>query len=115
MKNGYRRSGLLLAILLSGGALANTWHADPISGCAVFDAEDPQTEVLISWSGDCDQNGHASGDGVLSWIDDGRLISRYVGAMQGGKANGDGVLDIVVESGGHDRLASSGTTRSTDT
>ena len=104
MKNRYRRPGLLLAILLSSEVLAETWHADPISGCAVFDADAPSTEVLISWSGNCDQNGHASGDGVLSWIDDGKLIGRYVGTMQGGMANSQGVLEIVAKAGGHDRF-----------
>jgi hypothetical protein len=99
-----RASGLLLAAAFSTGAMAETWHADPISGCAVYDKDDPKTEVVVSWSGGCDAEGHASGDGVLSWIDDGKFLGSYVGEMQWGRFNGHGALYIVAESGGHDRF-----------
>ena len=104
MRNLFWKAGLSLLVFASSISLAETWHADPISGCTVFDQDDPETTVLVSWSGDCDENNHASGDGVLSWIDDGKLLGRYDGAMLGGKANGQGILYIVSASGGHDRF-----------
>jgi hypothetical protein len=61
MEHGLGKTTLLLAILLGSGAKAETWHADPISGCTVHDDDNPQTKVVISWSGECDANGRASG------------------------------------------------------
>ena len=104
IKNHYRNAGLCLALFASSLSLAETWHADPITGCTVFDQEDVETVVQVSWSGDCDENNLASGNGVLSWIDDGKLLGRYDGAMAEGKANGQGVLLIVNAAGGHDRF-----------
>ncbi len=61
MKHELGRTTLLLTLLLGSGAKAETWHADPISGCTVHDDDNPQTKVVISWSGECDANGRASG------------------------------------------------------
>ena len=104
MKYGFRETVVLLATLFSTAAMAETWHADPISGCGVHDESDPKTRIVASWSGGCDEKGHASGEGVLSWIEDGQLLGRYVGEMQDGRVDGKGVLYLVVESGGHDRF-----------
>jgi len=74
MKYGFRETVVLLATLFSTAAMAETWHADPISGCGVHDESDPKTRIVASWSGGCDEKGHASGEGVLSWIEDGQLL-----------------------------------------
>ncbi|MDH5339837.1 MAG: hypothetical protein OEW22_08670, partial [Rubrivivax sp.] len=107
MKIHHRRLGVLLSLCFSTLALAETWHADPISGCTVFDSDDAATGVLISWSGDCDQDKHATGPGVLSWIEGGKLVGRFEGSMRGGKANGDGTIYVAAPQGGYDRFEGS--------
>ena len=88
----------LLVFCFAGSAsLAETWHVDPVSGCTVFDDEDAVTNVVISWSGDCDKQSRASGDGVLSWFEDGKLAARYVGTMKAGQADGNGVIYVLEE------------------
>ena len=104
MKSNIRRLGLLLAVLISAPGFAETWHADPISGCTVFDEEDAATGVLISWSGGCDETSRANGSGVLSWFEDGELAGRYEGEMSGGRANGHGVIYAISLQGGYDRI-----------
>lgn len=95
----------LLALCLTGSAsLAESWHADPVSGCTVFDDDDAVTNVVISWSGDCDSNSRASGDGVLSWFEDGKLAARFVGRMKAGQADGIGVIFVLGEEGSYDRF-----------
>ena len=104
MKNSCRRLGLLLGLFISTLAMAETWHADPISGCAVYDKDDAAKGVLISWSGGCDENKRATGQGVLSWIENGKLVGRYEGSMRDGRANGQGTVYVVAKQGGYDRL-----------
>ena len=96
---------LLLSCVLTTAALADTWHADPVSGCTVFDSDDAATDVVVSWSGGCDGSSRATSDGVLSWFEDGSLAGRYVGPMLNGKANGSGVIYAAAEEGGFDRYA----------
>lgn len=98
----FLHTALLLTALAGSAAIAETWHTDPITGCAVFDDEEPTNTVLVSWSGDCDESNRASGNGVLSWIADGVLVGRYDGAMSNGKANGAGII-FAVADGGFDR------------
>ena len=96
------RRWLMVALALGiVPAHAESWHADPISGCRVWDDEDAGgREVLVSWSAGCDDAGGAAGDGVLSWFENGRLKVRYAGAMLGGKANGWGVASTGRARGG---------------
>ena len=94
---------ILLCTLGSGAAFAGTWRADPITGCTVFDTEESTVDVLVSWSGECDAEKRATGDGVLSWIEAGRLIARYDGEMVAGRAEGEGALLILAGQGGYHR------------
>ena len=84
-------------------AHGDSWHEDPISGCRVWDDEGlSDREVLVSWSTGCDSEDRASGDGVLTWIENGQLRTRYIGAMAGGKADGWGIA-YVLEHGSYTR------------
>ena len=83
-----------IIFFLTAPALAQTWHADPISGCTVLDDDESDAAVLISWSGECDENNRAQGYGVLSWFEDGKLVGRYDGSMLGGKASGQGIMYV---------------------
>ena len=97
-----RRKSCLLIMFSAAIASAETWHADPISGCTVFDDAESPENVLVSWSGDCDSKNRASGSGVLIWVEDGKLAGRYEGTMEGGKADGRGVIYVVADEGGFD-------------
>jgi len=103
MKPEYRGLCMVLFMGLTSLSSAETWHTDPVTGCTVYDDEDPDASVLISWSGDCDSKNRASGNGVLTWIEDGKLAGRYDGEMKAGKAAGNGVIYVAAEEGGYDR------------
>lgn len=95
--------GLALAAFLGSpqsGAAATAeanWLKDPITGCAVW-TEHPASKAVISWSGGC-QDGKASGPGVLSWFEDGKLTLRFEGTMVAGKAQGAGKVDFWLKNG----------------
>ena len=93
----------LLALACCSGAYADAWHVDPINGCMIYDDEDlADREVVVSWSGACDADMKASGQGILSWFENGELAGRFVGAVKNGKANGHGVV-FVLQDDGYDR------------
>jgi hypothetical protein len=95
---------LVLLLLGISTAHGESWHEDPISGCLVWDDEDLiDRDVLVSWSTGCDSDEFASGDGVLTWIEDGELRTRYVGPMVGGKANGWGIAYVRTDDGRYTR------------
>ncbi len=78
---------------------ADTWLKDPITGCQVWSPESkPDSSELVSWSGDC-QDGKASGQGVLVWLEDGILQLRFEGPMVEGKAEGFGRVWLRGDSG----------------
>ena len=89
----------MLAALLCSISSAESWHADPVTACTIFDSTDDVSNVIVSWSGGCDSENRASGDGVLSWIEDGKFAGRFAGPMNGGKAQGVGVIYIAAEEG----------------
>ena len=103
MMINYRQMFPLMLCGVAAVSTAESWHADPVSGCTVYDDEDSAESVLISWSGDCDKNNRASGSGVLTWIEDRKLAGRYEGAMKAGKADGNGVIYVLADVGGYDR------------
>lgn len=93
-----RLAALAVAGLLSGGAQAEeAWVEDPISGCAIW-VSDADVATAISWTGDC-ADGKASGPGVLTVFDDGRVDARFRGRMEGGKALGYGLVHYWDETG----------------
>ena len=90
--------GVLMAgLTVSGGAQADTWLEDAVSGCKVW-IDQPPAENIVSWSGACADD-KASGDGVLVVVKDGRLYVRYSGPMAAGKANGVGKVEYHTEAG----------------
>jgi hypothetical protein len=72
---------------------ASEWVEDPISGCAIWNAEPSTNGDVVSWSGEC-INEKASGHGVLSWFADGELLARYVGTLVAGRLDGI-VIDVI--------------------
>jgi hypothetical protein len=85
--------GAALAALSIAPAQAEGWLKDPVSGCALWQPEDPTTDELVSWSGAC-VDGKAEGRGVGTWTDSEGLLGRFEGTMRAGKAIGTGILDI---------------------
>lgn len=81
----------------SGDISKATWLVDDITGCKVWNSA-PQGNETISWSGPC-QNDKASGNGVLVWFEDGKVVGRFTGTMNEGKAEGVGKLYFEVEDG----------------
>lgn len=77
---------------------ASDWVKDPISGCAIWNAEPSAGGDVVSWTGECDE-GKAAGHGVLSWFAEGGLLARYVGVLKAGKTDGVGKLIIRAEQG----------------
>ena len=74
------------------------WLKDPITGCGIWNSE-PRGNEIISWSGTCKDDGKASGNGVLVWLEDGKVVGRFTGTMANGKAEGMGKLYFEVEDG----------------
>ena len=85
------------------------WLKDPITNCSVW-GNDLSGDNLISWSGDC-RDGKANGTGVLSWINDGKLVGRYSGPMVDGKAQGLATIDFWVANQGDNTVTKIGGTR----
>jgi hypothetical protein len=78
----------LLLVLLPGATLAKgQW----IMTEAIWDDGRPQPNEYVTWSGGHDNNGFASGPGVLQWNIDGKPANRYEGSLVKGKINGKGV------------------------
>jgi hypothetical protein len=90
---------VMLSSLLCSTSFAESWHADPVTGCTIYDSNDDVLNVIVSWTGGCDSKKRASGEGVLSWIEDGKFAGRYVGPMEGGKAQGVGIIYIAADDG----------------
>ena len=74
------------------------WLKDPITGCSIWNSSPTENES-ISWSGTCDDKGKASGNGVLVWLENGKIVGRFTGTMANGKAEGMGKLYFEVEDG----------------
>lgn len=64
-----------VAALPSSASAADRLVSDPSTGCKVYlsDAERPGT--VVSWSGACGPDGFAHGDGVLNWMEGGRVVT----------------------------------------
>lgn len=74
-----------------GVASAGQW----ITTDEVWDDGRPQPNETYTWSGGHDNDGYASGQGVLQWYVDGKPTNRYEGNMTRGKINGKGVCTFV--------------------
>jgi len=79
---------LLSGPLVRGAESEGRWLADGLTGVEVWD-DDSKASTVISWSGG-DENGRASGPGVMSIFEEGKLIGRYLGTMRDGRAEGSG-------------------------
>jgi len=51
----------------------------------------PQANESVTWSGEC-KDGYASGQGVLSWTENGKPDVVFEGRYANGKRNGHGVM-----------------------
>ena len=92
----------VLCLWLTSGAVAGAevkgiWLKDPITGAAVWNS-DPRPGEAIGWSGGI-LDEKASGPGVLTWIEDGRIVGRFAGTMVAGKAEGRGKVDFEIDEG----------------
>jgi hypothetical protein len=104
MKTFALNAVILAMPFLVSAAHGESWHQDPISGCKVWDDEDLlDRDVLVSWSTGCDADGLATAEGVLTWIENRELRTRYIGPMVGGKANGWGVAYLLTQDGRYTR------------
>ena len=56
----------------------------------IWDDNRPQPNETFTWSGGHDNDGYATGYGVLQWYVDGENDNRYEGNMSRGKINGEG-------------------------
>ncbi len=78
-------------------AAEGVWLSDPITGAAVWNS-DPIPGEAIGWSGES-VGGKASGRGVLTWLENGRIVGRFEGTMAAGKAEGRGKVVFEIEDG----------------
>ena len=63
------------------------WRSDAISG-AMFWVPDSSGGSTGRWNGPTDNEGYATGDGMLSFFRNGKLTSQYTGTMSSGKIDG---------------------------
>ncbi|HEX5278695.1 MAG TPA: hypothetical protein VFW28_01325 [Micropepsaceae bacterium] len=68
------------------------WIKDEASGCWAANP-DPEPLESITWSGQC-MGMLVSGQGVLSWYLDGRLVGRDEGNFIGGELSGHGKISF---------------------
>jgi hypothetical protein len=89
MKKIISRSTLLLLLTIPMFSFADTtqWIADK-RGCKVVNIS-PQEGESITWSGEC-KNGLATGEGTLTWFQQGVQVETYSGPMVNGYAEGRG-------------------------
>ncbi len=77
-------------MMISGLVFAEgTWTLTD-QGCKVWNPN-PRPNEAITWSGGMDANSYATGQGVLQWFNDGKLIFKYEGNMLNGKETGKGI------------------------
>lgn len=108
MKSKFKNSQILPLLILVFSICASAqqstlstdegvWLKDGITDCQVWNSA-PQGNETVSWSGPCQDN-KASGNGVLVWLEDGKIVGRFAGTMSEGKAEGVGELYFEVEDG----------------
>ena len=68
------------------------WIMDS-NGCKVRNAHPVRSET-ITWTGGC-LNGYANGDGILTWLKNGKRNQEYKGILKRGIPNGAGVYDFL--------------------
>ena len=98
-----RNSILLLTLSalvwpLTPATAKDFWIKDKTSGCQIWSDEAAKANDVVTWSGKCKDN-KASGEGKLTWTQDGKPAGTYVGFMKDGKLNGPGTLRLVVKGG----------------
>lgn len=92
------RRAVLLALVLAvaavgwtPSAVAGEWTAARNNGCKVWNA-DPLPKETLEWSGGC-LNGKASGEGVLTWYENGQPNGHYKGTLDAGHVVGKGTYE----------------------
>ena len=83
---------LLVSLVLAWPASAESWAADPRTGCRVSSETRPTGEVPI-WEGAC-VDGVAQGTGRLAWIVRNRPVFIYEGTLERGRMHGDGAYEL---------------------
>ena len=69
------------------------WIEDKVTHCWAGNPH-PQDGEQIYWSGAC-ENGLASGQGTLTWLQNGQVTGRDVGTFKGGMLSGHGKITAV--------------------
>src|SRR6266566_4744106 len=67
------------------------WSVDVRTACWIWNS-DPKLGDTVQWTGSCEPDGRAVGDGVAEWRTDGKVTARYEGQYRDGKAHGRGVF-----------------------
>ena len=75
---------------LSGLAFAEQEYTITDKGYKVFNSS-PQPNESVTWSGNTDSEGFASGEGILQWFINGKPTEKYEGGMLKGKLSGRGI------------------------
>lgn len=84
------KRSLFCLLFFSSLSFAGEWISDSSSGCKVWNAN-PQPNETVTWSGGCNSNQQAQGQGVLTWREGSTTSERYEGEMNNGKPHGFGV------------------------
>lgn len=78
-----------LLFLASSQVWAGEWATDS-NGCQVWNGA-PQPDETVTWSGSCNSDQKAEGNGVAQWFKKGQAGSKYEGELVGGKMQGKGI------------------------
>lgn len=81
----------LALFLLQGEAAAAGRYYLTDNGVKVWNPS-PQAGESVTWVGGTDQNNCASGEGTLTWYQNGKRTERFVGTLVWGRINGNGTF-----------------------
>jgi hypothetical protein len=70
------------------------WIEDKVAHCWAGNPH-PQPNEAIYWSGACDQNHLVTGEGTLTWLENGQITGRDVGTFKNGIMTGHGKISAV--------------------
>jgi hypothetical protein len=92
MKKAIRVSILCLTMFLltTGVSFADNWEIIRDNNNGKVWNQNPQPGETVTWGGSYDDNGFATGWGVLQWYQYGNPQAMYEGEMQNGKRHGQG-------------------------
>lgn len=76
-------------LINSSNLIAEEWHIDPDTDCAVLKIYPHGKDVEVNWTGEC-LDGKAEGDGRAEWFSYGNKYSHFEGSFKDGKPHGFG-------------------------